>query len=193
MNLDQTNIEKALATLGAVLKSRGFRYELVIVGGSALMMLGVISRPTKDIDVVALVQEGHYVGANPLPEPLETAARDVGRAIGLAVDWINPGPTELIRFGMPGGFETRLVTRQYEGLTLHLIGRLDQICLKFYAAVDQGPRSKHMDDLRRLAPAREELLQAVSWAEGHDPSPAFHSMAKQALAAFGIGEDNERA
>ncbi|NLH49271.1 MAG: nucleotidyl transferase AbiEii/AbiGii toxin family protein [Myxococcales bacterium] len=186
-------MEKALATLGAVLKSRGLRYELVIVGGGALMLLGVIARATRDIDVVALVQEGRYLGADPLPESLVRAVRDVGTVMGLDAGWINPGPTDLLRFGLPAGFETRLIDRHYDGLLLHLIGPHDQICLKFYAAADQGPRSKHLDDLRRLTPSRRELRQAASWARGHDPSPGFHSLTEQVLAAFESEENDGTA
>lgn len=55
MDLDASSLEYALETLGAVLEARGLRYEIVAVGGSALMLMGLISRPTKDLDVLATV------------------------------------------------------------------------------------------------------------------------------------------
>jgi uncharacterized nucleotidyltransferase DUF6036 len=45
-----------LAALGQLLAERGLRYELLAIGGGALQLLGLITRPTRDIDVVALVE-----------------------------------------------------------------------------------------------------------------------------------------
>lgn len=47
------------------------------------MLLGLISRPTKDLDLVARVEDGRYVRAEPLPPDLIEARNDVGRALGL--------------------------------------------------------------------------------------------------------------
>jgi hypothetical protein len=190
MNSGSALFEDALATLGSVLAARDQQLEIVAIGGGALLLLGMIARPTKDIDVVALVRNGKYVRADPLPPALAKARDEVAASLGLPSDWLNPGPTSLLDLGLPEGFETRLVTRRFAGLTLHLAGRFDQICFKLYAAVDRGPRSKHVDDLRRLEPSRDELLAAVAWARGHDPSPEFADMSRQALAFFGVEEDD---
>jgi hypothetical protein len=40
------------------LQERGFSCELVAAGGSALLLLGLLERPTRDLDVVALVEGG---------------------------------------------------------------------------------------------------------------------------------------
>jgi len=48
------DFEAALTTLGKVLASRGTRYEVVVGGGGALSIMGLITRPTKDIDIVAV-------------------------------------------------------------------------------------------------------------------------------------------
>ena len=58
-----------------------------------------------------------------------------------------------------------------------------------YGAVDQGPDSKHVDDLRRLAPTKRELLDAARWARTHDPSPGFAEILAQVLAHFGVDGD----
>jgi hypothetical protein len=143
-------LEEAIDTLGAVLSDRGLHYELVVVGGGSLMLLGLLDRPTKDIDIVALVREGKYQSAEPLPKPLEEAVKDVA--------------------------STRL----------HVAGRLDQIHLKLYASIDQGPQSKHFADLRRLEPTPEELLLSARWARTHDPSPAFKNELEAALQELGV-------
>lgn len=102
------------------------------------MLLGLIVRPTRDLDVVALAHGGQYVKANPLPLTLREASRDVGETFGLGPEWLNAGPTDLMDFGLPAGFRQRVTIRRYGGLTLHLAGRFDQICFKLYATVDQG-------------------------------------------------------
>lgn len=106
-------IEDALFTLGRLLEARGHRHEIVVVGGSALLLLGLISRPTKDLDVMALVDEGRIVTAQPLPSDLIQAISDVAAELGLVPDWLNSGPTPLLDSGLPKGFEKRLDTRNY--------------------------------------------------------------------------------
>lgn len=179
-------LEDALGTLGALLEARRLEYSLVAVGGGSLLLLGLLQRPTKDLDIVAVVGQRGYAKAEPLPEPLVLAVRDTARALGLADDWINAGPASLLDFGLPAGFETRLDFRRFGTLELRLLGRPDQIALKLYAACDHGPSSKHTADLRQLAPTQSELLEGARWARQHDPSPGFRRSLGQALAAFGM-------
>jgi hypothetical protein len=44
------DFEGPLTTLGQLLTERGLRYELLAIGGGALHLLGLIARPTRDID-----------------------------------------------------------------------------------------------------------------------------------------------
>jgi len=60
------------------------------------------------------------------------------------------------------------------------------VCFKLYAAVDQGPRSRHFQDLRDLVPGREDLLGAARWATSHDPSPGFRSLLIETLRGLGV-------
>jgi hypothetical protein len=46
--------DRLLSALGEQLGLLGERYDLVVIGGSALLALGLVSRPTRDVDVVAL-------------------------------------------------------------------------------------------------------------------------------------------
>ncbi|HEX9505387.1 MAG TPA: hypothetical protein VGA62_05215, partial [Acidimicrobiia bacterium] len=68
----------------------------------------------------------------------------------------------------------------------HLAGRTDLICFKLYAAVDQGPRSKHFADLQELAPTRDELLVAARWTLTHDTSSGYRGELVKALAVLGV-------
>lgn len=121
-----------------------------------------------------------------MPEGLARAVRDVARALDLDEHWLNAGPTDLLRFGLPAGFADRVSVRQYQALTVRLAARVDQVAFKLYAAVDQGPRSKHFSDLKRLAPSEEELVAAARWCRTHDTSEAFREMLLQALATLGV-------
>lgn len=109
--------------------------------GSSLMLLGLIDRPTRDLDVIALIGDGRYVKANTLPRPLTQAVAEVGEVFQLGPAWNNAGPADLLDFGLPPGFADRTEIRRYESLTLHIASRVDQVAFKLYATADQGPRS----------------------------------------------------
>ena len=135
MDIDGEKPEEALATLCEVLEGRGPAFEIVAIGGSGLMLLGLVSRPTRDLDALAFVKDGACISADPFRPALTDAVASTGWALGLSEDRFNPGPTELLRFGLPAGFESRVSRRRYRTLTLQVAGRFDQICFKLYAAV----------------------------------------------------------
>lgn len=190
--LDQSLLEESLAILGESLAERGVEFELVAVGGGSLLLLGLISRPTADLDIVALIKAGRYIKPAVVPADLVDAARATARVLGIREDWINAGPAALMDFGLPTGFADRTVERRYGALVVHLAGRRDQVFLKLYAAVDQGPSSKHWQDLVALRPGREELLDAARWAMTHDPSPGFRTELMKALASLGVENADRR-
>lgn len=185
MDIDSITLERALKALGNLLADRGHQYEVVAIGGGGLLLLGHIKRPTKDLDLVALVEGDRFISAVPLPPSLLQAAEEVGRALQLREGWLNVGPASLLQAGLPEGFQKRMHTRFYGGLILHLAGRLDQICFKLYASVDQGPYSKHFADLRLLKPTVEELKIAQDWCRLQDVSENFFQELKNALATLG--------
>lgn len=189
--LDSTSLPRALATLGDVLESRGRTYEVVAVGGSALVLHGYVRRATRDLDIIALVVRGRLAPASPLPAPLAEAVADVAHALDLPSDWLNAGPASALELGLPEGFMRRLESRRYGGLVLHLAGRRDLVALKLYAAIDLGPKSRHTTDRQMLAPTREELLSAAKWTRTHDPSDGFRCQLVQALAFFGIDDHGD--
>lgn len=125
------------------------------------------------MDAVALVDKGMLITAKPLPAPLSRAVRDIATLHGLDETWLNDGPESLMELGLPVGFLGRTRTERFGALTVRLSSRLDQIHFKLYAAADQGPNSKHDQDLAALAPTAGELKQAATWCRTHDVSPAF--------------------
>jgi hypothetical protein len=189
--LEARSLERALLALGEVLTARGLAYDLVAIGGSGLMLLGLVQRPTRDVDIVAIVSSGAYASAKPLPEPLAEAALDIGEAFGLGDAWLNAGPTDLLDFGLPQGFESRTITKAYGALTIHVASRFDQIHFKLYAAADDAPSGRHAQDLRKLEPTRAELLDAARWAMTHDTSEGFRSILVGVLRAFGLEDADD--
>lgn len=179
-------LEEALRTLGAVLQERRTPYSLLIVGGSGLLLLRLIDRPTGDLDVVGMSDNGRYVKVEVLPEPLAAAATQVAQALELPQDWLNTGPASLMDFGLPEGWEKRIEVRQYGGLEIHIPSRFDQICFKLYAATDRGPDDKHYKDLQTLNASPEELRTAARWTVTHDPSEGFRGELLGCLRSMGV-------
>ncbi|HUS31959.1 MAG TPA: hypothetical protein VMZ53_25835 [Kofleriaceae bacterium] len=182
--LTAKQLEDALSALGEVLADRGKRFEVAIIGGGALAIANLIARPTKDLDVVAMINDGRLETAAPLPADLVEAIADVAAYLGLASDWLNNGPTAMLRFGLPEGFLARCDRRAYGGLVVRFADRLDHIHFKLYAAADDRPGGKHHRDLVALAPTRDELRAAARWAREHDPSREFSQLVDQVLASF---------
>jgi hypothetical protein len=191
MAADTENLERALKLLGARLDfAQAPAIGLVVCGGSALIALGLINRTTRDVDVLALVNSsGDLISPDPLPSYLLNTAKEVARDLGLAADWLNNGPSRdaggIFQLGLPEGIASRLHARTYgDRLTIHFIGRFDQIHLKLDAAVDSG-EDTHLDDLLSLKPDDVELETAARWAMTHDVSPAFRMILKDMLRQFG--------
>lgn len=184
--VDATQTDQLLSALGEQLAARGARIELVVIGGSGLLALGLISRPTADIDIVALLSGGLLTKPRPLPATVIEARDQVARDFSLPEDWLNGAPADLLDFGLPEGFVDRLERRDYgDALTVHLASRYDQIHFKLYAMVDQAA-GKHEADLRDLQPTRDELLAAARWTRTHDPSEGFREQLLAALAYLGV-------
>lgn len=188
MQIDQGRAHQVLSALGDQLAATGEDFEIVVIGGSALLALGLTERATRDVDLVALLVDGGLVDPKPLPEALITARDRVAQDFGLDADWLNAAPSSLLDFGLPEGFVERLESRSYgPSLTVHLASRFDQIHFKLYALVDQGP-GKHEADLQALAPTHKELLQAARWSTTHDPSDGFRRQLLAALDHLGVGD-----
>jgi hypothetical protein len=65
---DAKHAEQLFVALSEQLAARGEAHTIVVVGGSALIVLGFVSRTTRDVDVVALLQDEELVSAEPLPD-----------------------------------------------------------------------------------------------------------------------------
>ncbi|HEY9899144.1 MAG TPA: hypothetical protein V6D00_08180 [Pantanalinema sp.] len=191
MSLSAQTIETLLEALSEQLAAAdACPVDLVVCGGTAMNFLGFAARPTKDVDVVALLNlpgkgEPEFLMAKPLPAYVLKASALVAKDFGISPDWLNDGPADLLRWGLPEGAESRLIERRFGAcLTVHFLARPDLICLKLYAYADsQAPR--HRQDLLALEPTHEELETAANWVRTHDDSDAFLIDIRGALATLG--------
>lgn len=161
------------------------KVELVVCGGSALIATRLVPRTTQDVDVVAMMKSDMSLAdPEPFPEYLKEAAAITGKTLQLPNDWLNCGPADLFRMGLPHGFKERL-TQVIIGdrLTVYYASRIDQIFFKLYAAVDRG--GYHITDLLALTPTDDELFQAAKWSMTHDVSEGFKSMLIKLLNELG--------
>jgi hypothetical protein len=165
---------------------------LVVCGGSALNVLNIASRTTRDVDVLATVEqtsEGVVLRHDrPLPKDFRDVVAEVGRDLGLDEDWLNMGPKDLLEvYGAPSGMTERWERREYgPSLTVCFVSRLDQVHLKLLAAADPKAQPRHLEDLvNRIKPTTEEVRAAVSWLLDRKTSPGFRGHVRRAVEALG--------
>jgi hypothetical protein len=181
-------LDGLLGALGEQLAALDGHIEMVVIGGSALTALGLVQRATRDVDLLAIAVKGELRLAEPLPDALLSARAAVARDFDLDENWLNAGPTNLIKWGLPNGFMTRVVTRLYgPALVVHFAGRIDQIHFKLFAMVDQGG-GRHETDLRALGPTAAELTTAARWSITQDPSPGYRTVLVEALRYLGVDD-----
>ncbi len=149
-----------IVSFDAFLQARGLELHAIVVGGSALALLGVTDRQTRDFDIL-----------HPeLPAEVAAAAREFAaeaRAGGtnLADDWLNNGPSQLGDI-LPAGWQGRLQPA-FSGrtVTLTTLGRTDLLKTKLFALCDRGT---DLPDCLALVPTSVELDEALPWVVEQD-------------------------
>ncbi len=196
MDLEGTTaIDDALDRVGQLLAARGLSYAIVVLGGAALNLLGILDRATTDVDILAFADPPQrrdrkatepqriHPPPEPMPSSLTDAARRVARELGLAENWLNTGPALQWRAGLPSGLERRVHWRRYSALWVGVVDRYDLIFFKLFAAADStGPRSVHYRDLAALRPTAKELSEAAGWVRMQDASVEFATVLEQMLS-----------
>ena len=180
------NIEQALQRVGELLRAAGERHAVVVVGGAALNLLGIVSRVTTDVDILAFARPrgGRWrlePPPTPLPASLARAIRTVAGDMGLSETWLNTGPAGQWKQGLPRGLVGRVRWRSYAALRVGLVNRLDLIRFKLYAAADGHPDDRHVRDLDALNPTDRELAAAARWVKTQDAGDAFPDLVDRVL------------
>lgn len=185
--ISSKSLDDTLAALAAFLEDEKAEPEhLVLIGGAALLALGLISRTTRDVDIMAGVDARiGLVDPRPMSDALQNAAAKVARELDLDPLWLNTGPADQLQAGLPEGFLSRLTRRDFgQYLIIYLPARYDLIHLKFFAAVDQGI-GRHTRDLAALQPTDEEMLAAARWVLTQDAGEVFPTLVKNTLIETG--------
>lgn len=169
--MNEDDLTKALHLLGEFLADgTSAPVWLVVGGGSALLAQRLSTRPTKDVDVMALREwEGNVISAYPLPDPVKQAAARVATELRLEADWLN-GAASLHGFDLsllPSSFWQGLDTREYgQNLKVSFIGRTGLILLKLSAALERDQR-RDIEDLLKLKPTPIETEESLRWILQH--------------------------
>jgi hypothetical protein len=152
------------------LADRGLRLEAIVIGGCALNFLGVVSRPTRDCDVLS----------PKLPQEVRDAARAFAATqADLDEDWLNNGPASLAPL-LPAGWEAE-AHPIFEGTAVRLLapGRLDLLRSKLFALCD---RALDLPDCVALAPTPSELDAVRPWLREQDTNELWPAHVDETLA-----------
>lgn len=162
-----------LAAFDGYLASRNLRLEAVVIGGAALNLLGVVTRPTKDCDILVPL----------LPSSITQAAHafaaEVRRSGGtLADDWLNNGPASLAG-QLPAGWQERLqLVFAGAALELRCLGREELLFTKLFALCDRGI---DLGDCLALAPTPAELDRWRPLLDQQDANPDWPEHVRSTL------------
>ncbi|MCP4674356.1 MAG: hypothetical protein GY854_02325 [Deltaproteobacteria bacterium] len=152
---------------------RDLSFEAVVIGGTALGLLGIISRQTRDCDIL-----------HPqLPDAILVAAKDFAETRHrnddlLDDNWLNNGPSSLAEV-LPSGWLDRLqIAYKGKAITLHCLGREDLLRSKLFALCDRGI---DLQDCLALFPTKAELDKIKPWLEAQDANPDWPAHARSTL------------
>lgn len=142
------------------LKSQEQEFWGVVIGGTALALMGTISRETRDCDL--LYPE--------IPEKIKNSAiafakLQQSKGIEVHENWLNNAADGLVT-RLPTGWAKRTqIIYQGEALELHVLERSDLLKTKLYAYCSRG---LDFEDCLALKPTAQELQEALSWVQSQE-------------------------
>lgn len=176
---------EALAALGRKLEKRGTGpVSLLICGGSALNISGLLARATADVDVLG--GTGEHGELREMPDWIFACAEEVAGELGLEAGWLNDAAASVSAVGLPAGILSRATRRSCGRLMeIAIASRMDLIALKCFAALDPKVGRKHLGDLVDLNPTHEEMSFAGDWLLNRQTSPEFRDMVRRLCEVLG--------
>jgi hypothetical protein len=184
--IDRKNLDAILTLLNdrLALVFPEARWNLVVCGGTALNALNLVSRTTKDVDVIGVLSGNQIKYAAFSTLFLDQVAL-CASTFDLPRNWLNTEPESFIKSGFPRRFIKRLTWKKYgQCLSIGYIARIDQVYFKLYASVDRG--GYHVDDLLALSPTERELVNAGRWCCEQDTSEGFNTLLQSMLKQLGF-------
>ncbi len=165
------NPQDIIPAFDRYLGSVGLTFSAIAIGGAALSVLGVITRHTRDLDLLEAE----------IPHAIRKAAVEFAIRHELAEDWLNTGPASLAK-DLPASWRAR-TQPLFDGKNLKLstLARIDLIRTKLWAMCD---RMRDVDDLVALAPSDAELATAAAWVAPLDANPDWPAHVETNVAAL---------
>jgi hypothetical protein len=155
------------------LEARGLRLDAIIVGGSALVLIGIIDRPTRDVDVLSPDLAPSITDAS-----RAFALEMRSRGIELGDAWLNNGPSSLSRVLPDGWIHRTQPAFAGRALMLETLGRTDLLKTKLFALCDRGT---DLADCIAFSPTAEELEEAMPWVALQDANESWPSHVKATI------------
>lgn len=155
-----------LRALGTALEQQGAEpVDIVVCGGMALILQGIVDRRTRDIDALGLVVEenGVLVLRKPFMGPdFQAAVERIGTVYGEGKHWLSFAARILHDTKLPDDLIERAEMRRYgTRLKVRLCSRYDMIHLKMWGAVNRGARD--IEDLVEIRTTEAEAGAAAAW------------------------------
>ena len=143
------------------LEEQSLNFEAIVIGGAALALLGIITRTTRDVDLLT----------SSIPPIIKRQAKEFAKIRGLAESWLNNAP-ESLKNELPAGWESK-IQRIYQGksLTLWTLERQHLIISKLYATCDRD--ADDFQDLLAMKPNAKEIDEASDWIVHLDGNPTW--------------------
>lgn len=162
------DLHRIFKNLDEKLAEMGLERDIFICGGAALISLGVISRETQDIDVVA-----------PQLDPAFLAiANRVGNLLGLKEGWFNNGPDDLLQH-LEGAWKKRArLVFEGKSLRVNCLSRQDLLNTKLWAACD---RIEDVPDIVGMKPNFNEIKTAKKWVLKCDTSKIWPQIVEECV------------
>lgn len=149
------NFQTILSEFDDFLLGRGLSFEGTLIGGAALQLLGVVSRTTKDCDILEPL----------IPNPIIEAVQEFAKIKGLRSDWLNNGPQSLLRDLSFDWKDSRRTLFTGNALILYTLSKQDLLGSKLFAYLDRGI---DLDDIVKLSPTLDEISILIPWLKDRD-------------------------
>ena len=166
--MDRDHLLDSLTFLGELLDAHQCPdIRLVVSGGAALMVQGIVSRTTNDVDVFAQRElEGDLVPGFPLPDWFKRHVAEVARVEGLQENWLNSSTSLVFSDLLPllPAESWSDVREESFGsrLKVTFFGRGALIFLKAYACTSRT-EERDRADLLAMSPSQDDLNKAFAW------------------------------
>jgi hypothetical protein len=161
------NIKDIISNFDVYLAKRNLHLEGVVIGGAALNLLGIVSRFTRDCDILDPEIPKEIIEAS-----VEFSAEQNKLGSQVAKNWLNNGPISL-KSNLPSGWEKRLTpVHSGKAIALQCLGRPDLLKTKLYAYCD---RQTDKDDCLALSPNQKELAECLEWVKIQDTNQSWPS------------------